>query len=245
MLILAGASKLTAAGDPSGPACRLPLIASHWCRPAEAGVGVAECGVGAVVCLGFLPVAGGALLTALGLAFAAVTCYLLAARDQSDCGCVRWKHAEHRVTWRAVARAGCVLAAGAADLWAGPPRPAYWASAWFGLGVLSGAVLLTALTVRADLRPPGCRRHLLWPARDALRALTSHPVFKEVTGADAVPPRSAFAHRRNGCADVFYLREPGHPRQGTLFEVSRGAGGSVAVRADTRNRTAHPGVLDS
>jgi hypothetical protein len=92
-----------------------------------------------------------------------------------------------------------------------PPRPGYWASAWFGLGVLAGAVLLAAMTVRADLRSPGCRRHLLWPARDALRALTSHPVFKEVTGASAVPPRSAFAHRRNGCADVFYLREPGPP----------------------------------
>jgi hypothetical protein len=108
-----------------------------------------------------------------------------------------------------------------------------------------------ALTVRADLRPPGCRRHLLWPARDALGTLTSHPVFEEVTGVGAVPPRSAFTHRRNGCADVFYLREPGHPRQGTLFEVSRSADGSVAVRAEisnraeTRNRTAHTGVLSS
>ena len=119
------------------------------------------------------------------------------------------------------------------------------ASVMDGGDVLRGRVLLAALTVRADLRSPGCRRHLLWPARDALHALTSHPVFKEVTGAGAVAPRSAFTHRRNGCADVFYLREPGHPRQGTLFEVSRSADGSVAVRAETRNHTAHTGILSS
>ena len=76
-------------------------------------------------------------------------------------------------------------------------------------------------------------------------------MFKEVTGAGAVPARSAFTHRRNGCADVFYLREPGHPRQGTLFEVSRSADGVMAGRAEipnraeTRNRTAHAGISGS
>jgi hypothetical protein len=138
-------------------------------------------------------------------------------------------------------RADLVLAAGVADLWAGSPRRSYWASPWFGLGVLAGGVLLIALTVRVTPRSPGCRRHLLWPTRDALRALTRHPVFEVVTGTGTMPPRSAFTHHRDGCADLFYLPEP-DSGEGTMFEVSRNADGSVGVRAEVRNQAVRTGV---
>jgi hypothetical protein len=53
-----------------------------------------------------------------------------------------------------------------------------------------------------------------------------------------MPPKSAFTHHRDGCADLFYLPEPDCPGQGTRFEVSRDADGLVGGRAEVRNQAA-------
>lgn len=248
LLFLAGASKLRApgaggAGGTSSAACALLRISPRWCQPAEAMAGAAECTVGTIVCLGLLPVVGGAALrvvggaalSALGLAFVSVTSYARATRAPGSCGCVRWKHAEQRVTWRTITRACCVLAAGIADLLAGSPRPGYLTSPWFGLGALAGTCLLIVMTVRAMPRSR-CQRRLWWPTRDALRALTGHPVFEAITGKTIAPSRSAFTHSRDGCADLFFLPDPADPGHGTMFQVSREANGAVAVLATIRNQ---------
>jgi hypothetical protein len=248
LLFLAGASKLRAsgagrAGGTSSAACALLRISPRWCRPAEAVAGAAECAVGTIVCLGLLPVAGGAApcvaggagLSGLGLAFVSVTSYARATRAPGGCGCLRWKHAEQRVTWRAITRACCVLAAGIADLLAGSPRPGNLASPWSGLGALVGTCVLIVMTVRMVPRSR-CQRRLWWPTRDALRALTDHPVFEAITGKAVAPSRSAFTHSRDGCADLFFLPDPADPGQGTMFQVSREENGVVAVLATIRNQ---------
>jgi hypothetical protein len=248
LLFVAGASKLRAPGaagarGTSSAACTLLGISPRWCQPAEAVAGVTECAVGSVVCLGLLPVgggailrvAGGAALTALGLAFITVTSYARAKRAPGGCGCVRWKHAEQRITRRTITRACLVFAAGLADLLAISPRPGNVSSGWFGLGAVVGTCLLLVMTVRMMPRTR-CQRRLWWPTRDALHALTGHPVFAAITGKTVAPARSAFTHSRDGCADLFFLPDPADPGNGTMFQVSREANGAVAVLATIRNQ---------
>jgi hypothetical protein len=71
------------------------------------------------------------------------------------------------------------------------------------------------------------------PSRNCFPATCMLPLAGGV-----MPPKSAFTHHRDGCADLFYLPEPDCPGQGTMFEVSRNANGSVGVRAEVRNQAA-------
>jgi hypothetical protein len=248
VLVVAGASKLYRGvrGVDGATAIRraLHMPRRQWKR-LELAAGGVECALGVLVCSQTHPVVGGGGLASSGAAFCALLGYVRIARIPGDCGCIKWRGPESRaatVTWRAIARSGMLFAAGVAAMVF--PADAAGASyrGWFTGGMIAGATVLVALSIRGPVRTPVCRRPLWRPVRVTLRALASHETFAAMA-ASAGPFGPQARYRRTGCTDEFWFTSaagPGH--QAVVFHVSRAAsGGRLAVHASLRDgRTPGP-----
>ena len=245
LLVVAGASKLYRAARkvPGDSVARRALRVSkrRW-RRAEPAIGGLECAVGAVVCAGVYPAAGGAAMAALGAAFCVLLGYARVRRVPGGCGCIDWGPRSRPaavVSWRELARAAVLAAAGVAGAVFLRGQAGAFGRAWFWAGVLAGAVVLAGLSVRALPGTPVCGRPWWFPARAALRALAGHGVFAAMAGS-AGPFGPVVRHRRAGCAEEFWftpLDPPGGPGPGraVVFQVRHaGPGGALAVQASVR-----------
>jgi hypothetical protein len=239
LLVLAGLSKVYRAArrmDDSSAIWRALRIPRRLVPSAELAVGGVECLTGAAVCTRIDPVAAGAAMALLGTAFCALLWYVRANRVPGDCGCVglrrRAEAAAAAVTWRAMARAAALSAAGIADALGGT---ATFYRAWFYAGLLTGGVVLLLLSTQATVRTPKCHRSLWRPARTALRALTGHDVFTAMASA-AGPFGADVRHLRTGCADEFWFPVlGGDDARAVVFQVSYTApGGALTVHASVR-----------
>lgn len=226
LVAVAGAGKLWP-GTPPDPVCRLLRVPPRWCPVAGRAAGAAELGAGAAVLAG--APAGDAVLAALGAIFVLVTVRARRAHPAAGCGCLPWRRAERAVTWRTVARAGCVLGLGAAGAAYRPEAAA--ARPGFVLGALAGGCVLAALSAGWPPRSPRCRRPLWRSRRHALGELRRHPLAETMGVAAAGPAAEPAAHWREGCADRFWFPAPAGSGAGVLFTVTRLPGGSVAVQA--------------
>jgi methylamine utilization protein MauE len=200
---------------------------------AELALGGVECLTGAAVAAQVCPVAAGVAMSGLGAAFCVMLLYVRAKRVPGGCGCLGWRKraeaAAATVTWRAVLRAGTLVAAGTA---AASGVTATGRPASFYAGTLTGGVVLGLLSTRAPLRTPRCRRPLWRPAHVSVRALTGHEVFAAMAGA-AGPFGAEIGHRRAGCADEFWFPAAGGDGgNAVVFRVSYAApGDSLTVHA--------------
>jgi hypothetical protein len=208
LLVLAGASKIYrgvrgATGDTAiRRTLRVPL--RRW-RRAEPAIGGLECVVGVAVVA--YPVAGGAAMAALGVAFCALLGYARVKRVPGGCGCVEWRTparpAAQRVSWPEIARSALLFGAGLAATVLRPGEPGSVSRAWFGAGLLAGGAVLALLSF-TPLRTPVCHRRIWRPARATLRSLTGHAVFAEMAGA-AGPFGPVTRYRRTGCTEEFWF----------------------------------------
>jgi methylamine utilization protein MauE len=249
LVVLAGASKIyrAARGSGGGSAIRraLRMTRRRW-RRLELVAGGLECAVGALVCAGRYPVAGGAAMAGLGAVFCVLTGYARIRRLPGGCGCIEWRSPARRaaqpVSRRDVARAAIVLGGGvlgaavARGMAPGPGDPRSVA------GALAGGAILLLVSVHTAPRTPVCHRGLWFPARAALRALTRHGVFAAMAES-AGPFGPVVRHRRAGCADEFWFTPAARPGQvggagqvgAVVFLASYpGPGGALAVQASLR-----------
>jgi Methylamine utilisation protein MauE len=230
MLALFGIGK-TWRGD-TGSALRamLRIGPGRW-RLIEAATGFIECAVGVLVFLGAAPLLAGTAMAALGAVFCGLLVRARRLRVPGGCGCTPWRRTPDPVSWRTIVRAGCVTAAGVAAAAARPSPVTAATHLWFVAGAMAAAAGYAILGARTPLRTPRCHRRVWLPARDALRALRASGVFAgfaQSYGPFAPGPR----HSRHGCADLFaFTPLSAGPRRELVFRVSRGSGGTVAVRA--------------
>jgi hypothetical protein len=247
LLAVAGASKLYRAARqlPRDSAIRraLGMTRRRW-RRAEPAAGAVECAVGAAVCSGVYPAAGGAALAALGAVFCVLLGYARAKRVPGGCGCIDWgtrpRPAAVAISGREPARAAVLAGAGVAGAVLLRGEAGAFGRPWFGAGVLAGGAVLAGLSVRAVPGTPVCGRAWWFPARATLRALAGHGVFAAMAGA-AGPFGPVVRYRRAGCAEEFWftpLGESGQDRA-VLFQVRHaGYGGALAVHASVRDAAA-------
>src|ERR1700689_3478608 len=134
-LLIAGAAKLRTAGGDSAIRRALRLGPGGW-RAVTLTAGVAECATGAAVCAGLFHAIAGIAMAGQGLAFVGLLSYVRTARIPRDCGCIRWRQAagQGAVSWRALARAAWILAAGALDVTVRRPAGASLSRSWFAAG---------------------------------------------------------------------------------------------------------------
>jgi hypothetical protein len=248
LLVLAGSSKVyrgTRRMDGHSAIWRALRIPRRLISTAELAVGGLECLTGAAVCARIYPVAAGVAMASLGAAFCVLLGYVRVKRVPGGCGCVSWRRPARgratpaqTVTWRVVARAGMLSAAGIADALA-PGGTIVDRQAWFYAGALTAALILTLLTTRVLVRTPVCHRPLWRPARSLLKALAGHEVFEAMASA-AGPFGSDVRHRRAGCADEFWFPVAGYnDGRSVAFLVSYGApGGSLTIHASVRGNPA-------
>jgi hypothetical protein len=186
-------------------ALRLPRRAWRMLMPA---IGCLEIAAGAAVCAGRpgrYPVAGGAVMAALGAGFAGLLGYARLRRVSGGCGCNSWRSRPDPVTWRSVTRAGLICCAGLAELtWPLAARPAPVPLSWYAGGFLVGGVVLLLVSADLPVRTMPCGRPVLFPVRRTLRALTAHGVFAAMA-ASAGPFGATIRHRRKRCADEFWF----------------------------------------
>jgi hypothetical protein len=237
LLILAGLSKVYRGArrlDGSSAIWRALRIPRRLVAPANVAFGSLECVVGVLVAARVDPAASGLAMAVLGGAFLAVLAYVRINRIPGDCGCIGLrKQADalaRTVTWRALARAGLLAAAGVAAVFVGPAGT-FVGTAGTGVpflaGLLAGGAVLALLSA-APPRTPVCRRMLWRPSRASFRALQAHEVFAAMSSA-AGPFGADVTYRRAGCADEFLF--PAGERT-VVFQVSRAAsGGSLVVHA--------------
>jgi hypothetical protein len=244
LLAVAGASKLyrgvrRIAGDTA--IRRVLRISRRRWRAVELAAGGLECAVGVVVCAAVLPVAGDAVMAALGGAFCALLGYARIRGLPGGCGCIEWRAraraAARSISWREIARSAVVLGAGIATAAAGSASAGEYSRAWFGAGLLAGGVVLILLSVPALARTPVCYRPLWRPARSTLRALTEHGVYLAMA-ASAGPLGPVARHHRTGCADEFWFTTAngGGEQRAVMFQVRHTSPqGALAVRASVRD----------
>jgi hypothetical protein len=244
LLAVAGASKVyrSARGMAGDTAIRraLRIPRRRW-RSVELAAGCAECVTGAVVIAGLLPVAGDAVMAALGAAFCVLLVYARIRRVPGGCGCIEWRApasgGTQNVSWREIARSAMVLAAGAAAARAARGDSGALQGPWFGAGLLAGAVILILLSVGRLWHTPVCHRPLWRPVRTTLRALTGHAVYTAMA-ASAGPLGPLARHRGEGCTDEFWFAsaESGGKNHAVVFLVRRAApDGALAVQASVRD----------
>ena len=243
VLVVAGASKLyrglRGLEDMTAIRRALPMPRRQW-RLFGLAAGSAETVTGVVVCSGVYPVLGGVSLAALGAVFCALLAYMLLQQLPGDCGCIRWRTATassaQALTWRAVARAGMLLAAGLAYLVISADAASVPRRYWFGGGAVAGAAVLVLLSMPRPVRIPGCRRPLWRRTRTTLRALAGHETFAAMASS-AGPFGPVAWHRRSGCTDEFWFTAlAGRSGQAVVFRVYRAAPGArPAVHASLRN----------
>ncbi|HXW44016.1 MAG TPA: MauE/DoxX family redox-associated membrane protein [Streptosporangiaceae bacterium] len=236
VLALAGAAKIWR-GSPDSAIRRVLRVGPARWRLTECAFGVLECATGIAVCTGSAPRVAGSVMAVLGTLFVGLLAAARRRRAPGGCGCLPWHRTGEAVTWRAIARAGCVLAAGVADLTATPNGLRQAGHAWFGVGALIAALAYTLLSMQLPVRTPRCHRSLWFPVRDAFSALTSNAIFSAFL--DSHGPTGAPSYQRDGCTDQFSFSVPAvseGPSQELIFDVSRGPGGTVAVRAAVRAR---------
>jgi hypothetical protein len=247
LLVLAGASKLYRGArrmDGTTAIWRALRIPRRLTRRAELAAGGLEGVTGALVCARVYPVAGGVAMAALGAAFCALLIYVRVNRIPGSCGCVSWRRradsAAKTVTWRAVARAGMLTAAGIADALASNGGTAALHRLSFYAGVLTGGIALSLLSAHGSVRTPVCHRPLWRPARTSMRALTGHEVFAAMVSAVG-PLGSDVRHHRTGCTDEFWFPVMGgDDGEAVVFRVNHAVpGGSPAVHATVRTHPNH------
>jgi hypothetical protein len=232
VLVVAGLSKVHRGvrgidGDSAiRRALRMPR--RRW-RRVEMAAGGLECLTGALVCAGRYPVAGSAAMAALGAVFCALLGCARLKQVPGGCGCMNWRKttatAGGKITWRAMARSGILLAAGVAGAVAvaitGTASVRAFHRAWFDAGALAGTLIFVLLSTRLAARTPVCHRRIWRPARAALRTLAAHETFAAMT-ASAGPFGAAAGYRRDGCTEEFWLRPAaGHDgARAVVFRVS-------------------------
>jgi hypothetical protein len=243
-LLIAGATKLRTAGGDSAIRRALRLGPGGW-RAVELTAGVAECATGAAVCAGSFPAIAGIAMAGQGAAFVGLLGYVRTARIPGDCGCIRWRKppGQGAVSWRALARAAWILAAGVLDVTARRPAGASLSRPWFDAGC--AAVLLALALLSADLPPrtPRCHRRLWLPARGTLAALTRNALFQAMADS-AGPFGPEVGYLRAGCTEEFRFQAvpgTGPPDGAVLFRVSHMArGASLAVQASVETEIPVP-----
>ncbi len=239
VLAVAGAAKIWRGEADSAIRHVLRIRPARW-RLLECAAGTVECATAAAVCLGAAPVVTGPVMAALGTVFTVLLVRARRSRAPGGCGCLPWRGAADRITWRAIARAGCVLAAGVADLGAAPAGLRQAGHAGFDLGALMAALAYTLLSMQLPVRTPRCHRSPWFPARHALRAVTGNAMFGSFLDSHG-PLLSGPRYQREGCTDQFSFILPAEtagsavrPRELT-FDVVHGPGGAVALRAAVRD----------
>ncbi|MGD0557020.1 MAG: MauE/DoxX family redox-associated membrane protein [Streptosporangiaceae bacterium] len=240
LLALAGAGKVYRGARRTGGSTaiwRALRIPRPLINRAEVAAGVLECLIGALVCTRLCPVAAGVAMALLGAAFCVLLGYVRIKRIPGDCGCVglrkRADAIAETVTWRAMARAGLLAAAGVTAAVESAGR----ASMFFYAGLLTGGAVLALLSMRLPVRTPGCRRALWRPVRSSMRALTAHEVFASMASA-AGPFGSDVRYRRSGCTDEFWYPAGAGGDKAVVFRLSRGGpAGSLAVHAAVQAST--------
>jgi len=236
LLALAGAGKVYRGVRQTGGSTavwRALRVPRRLISRAELAAGLLECLTGAAVCIRIYPVAAGSAMALLGASFCTLLIYVRINQVPGDCGCVglrkRADGIAETVTWRAMARAGLLAAAGITAA----VGSAGGASVLFYAGLLTGGVVLALLSMRMPLRTPGCRRALWRPVRSSLRSLTAHEMFTAMASS-AGPLGSDVSYRRSGCTDEFWF-PAGADGKTVVFRVSRTApGGSLAVQASVQ-----------
>lgn len=240
LLVLAGAGKLYRGlrGVAGSSAIRraLGMTRRRW-RRVELAAGGAECALGLAICTRPAPVASGVALAMLGAGFCGLLGYARVKRVPGGCGCIEWRAAPataaRAVSWREIARAAVLAAAGAAEAVGAAHRPGAADRGWFGAGLVAGAAVLVLLSARGPLRTPVCHRRLWLPDRATLRALTGHALFAAM--AESAGPLGPVArHRRAGCTDEFWFPAAGEARAVVFHVRHQGPGGILAVRASLR-----------
>ncbi len=116
------------------------LVGKDRAHPAYRAVGVLEALVAATVLLPPALLLDGVAATALGAGFCGYVGYARLAAPDSSCGCLGTKQSP--VSWRAIARAGLMLAAGIAMLVSGT---AWWSALSTGVSVTLVALVVEAL----------------------------------------------------------------------------------------------------
>ena len=248
-LVVTGASKLyrSARAVEEMTAIRRALRMSRrqW-RLFGLAAGGVECATGLLVCSGTYPVPGGAGLAGLGAVFCVLLAYVLVKHIPGGCGCIRWRTAPETaaeaVTWRAMARAGTLLAAGVGYLLVAADAAKAPRGAWFGGGVVASAAVLVLLSMRTPVRTPVCGRPLWHRTRTTLRTLTSHEMFAAMA-ASAGPFEPVARYRQAGCTDEFWFTAvTGAGREAVVFQVHQAVPGArLAVHASLRD-TRTPGT---
>jgi hypothetical protein len=234
-LLIAGAAKLRTAGGDSAIRRALRLGPGGW-RAVELTAAVAECATGAAVGAGLFPVIAGIAMAAQGAAFVVLLSYVRMARIPGDCGCIRWRQpgGPGAVSWRALARAAWILAAGVLDVTARRPAGASLSRPWFDAGCAAALLALAGLSADLPPRTVRCHRRLWLPARGTLAALTRNALFQAMADA-AGPFGPEVGYLRAGCTDEFWFQAvpgTGPPASAVLFRVSHTArGASLAVQA--------------
>jgi hypothetical protein len=176
--------------------------------------------------------------------FCALLGYARIKRVPGGCGCMSWRRATATaagtVTWRALARGGLLLGAGAAGAAAGAAPAGAFDRAWFCAGLLAAALIFVLLGTRLAARTPVCHRRLWRPARAALRALATHEAFAAMA-ASAGPFGEEAGYRRDRCTEEFWLRPAAGPggTRAVVFRVSYPAPDAPpAVHASLRDARA-------
>jgi hypothetical protein len=258
VLAVAGASKVcgTVRGTEADSAIRRALgVALRRWRLAELGAGTAECVTGAIVCSGLLPAPGGAAMAGLGAAFTGLLLYARRTRAAGGCGCFRWGGAAPGVvTWRAITRAGLVLAAGVVCTARPTAAPPPFFRPWFYAGYAGGLIILASMSEELIPERLVCSWRRWRPAGRSLAALAEHPVFRAMAGSVG-PFGTTYGHRSGGCSEEYWFATPFCPQNAhhvVAFHVRHLPRGGLAVHASLQAhlpRIAHwrkwPGSLAS
>ena len=256
LLVVAGASKLYRAArripDASAVRRALGMTKRRW-RRAEAAAGGLECAAGLIVCAGVFPVLGGGVMAAAGAGFCVLLGYARVRRVPGGCGCIQWRTAPPPaagiVSWREIARAALVAAAGAVGAVFLRGEAGAVDRPWFWAGIAAGGGVLMLLSMRTLPRTPVCRRPVWFPARATLRTLAGHGVF-EAMAESAGPFGPVVRYRRSGCSEEFWFTPlppgatgPGRAGDGgqraVVFRTQYATrGGGLAVQASVRDAEA-------
>lgn len=245
LLAVAGVGKLYAGvrGLDSDSAIRRALgVGPGAWRRVEVGAAALECLTGAAVVAGLAPRAAGVALAGQGVVFSALLAHARLVGAKGGCGCMGWRRAgAGSVTWRSLARALWVLAAGLIQLATPWPGPAALARPGALAGAVAGGILVVLLGAGVP-RTPRCHRRLWRPLGETLRALREHPVYAAMAAA-AGPFGTAVGYRREGCADELWfpvVSGPGDGPHTVCFRVAHGPDGALTVHAVVRNELPAP-----
>jgi hypothetical protein len=165
------------------------------------------------------------------------------------CGCLGRRGGGEAVTWRSLARALWVVAAGVLQVTAPWPGPGSLTRPGPLAGAVAGGILVALLSAGLPYRTPRCHRRLWYPVRETAAALAAHSTFAAMA-ATAGPLGTAFGYRRIRCVEELWFPASAAPGQAPKivdFRVTHGPTGALAVHASLRDempgparRRAHP-----